>query len=116
MAPHTTREIITRDGESESVRETSVGWKVVCGGAAGTVAGVVTYPNDTVRRRLQLQGGSSNEILYKNALDCWKTMWKKEGIASYFRGMSANLIRVVPNHAIQFGMYGLFVDIFAKYH
>jgi hypothetical protein len=30
-------------------------WKLSIGAAAGTAAGVVMFPNDTVRRRLQLQ-------------------------------------------------------------
>lgn len=45
----------TKDGYGGGVAS-NVTRKVVFGGAGGVMAGILTYPNDTVRRLLQLQG------------------------------------------------------------
>eukprot|EP00978_Attheya_sp_CCMP212_P001556 scaffold3197_cov52-Attheya_sp.AAC.1 len=40
-------------------------WRKVCyGGAGGVMAGIITYPNDTVRRMLQLQGSRGTTDVY----------------------------------------------------
>jgi len=49
-------------------------------------AGLATYPLDTLRRRLAMQGGRV-EPDYWNAVDCLKKMIEKEGVKSLFRGV-----------------------------
>ena len=39
--------------------------KVVFGGLGGVMAGIITYPNDTVRRLLQLQGSEGTTHVFK---------------------------------------------------
>eukprot|EP00957_Ditylum_brightwellii_P159623 12150825-Ditylum_brightwellii.AAC.1 len=40
-------------------------WRKMCfGGAGGVMAGLITYPNDTVRRMLQLQGSRGTTAVY----------------------------------------------------
>lgn len=57
-----------------------------------TVAGVVSYPFDTVRRRMMMQAGKS-EILYKNTAHCWKVIFQTEGFGGFFKGALTNAIR-----------------------
>lgn len=57
-----------------------------------TLAGVISYPFDTVRRRMMMQAGRS-EILYKNTLDCWVKIAKNEGYSAFFKGALSNAIR-----------------------
>ena len=57
-----------------------------------TIAGVVSYPFDTVRRRMMMQAGRS-EILYKNTADCWVKIAKNEGYSAFFKGALTNAIR-----------------------
>lgn len=57
-----------------------------------TVAGVVSYPFDTVRRRMMMQSGRT-DILYKNTLDCWAKIAKNEGSRAFFKGALSNAIR-----------------------
>jgi len=57
-----------------------------------TIAGVVSYPFDTVRRRMMMQSGSG-EILYTSTLDCWSKILRKEGVGAFFKGALSNAIR-----------------------
>jgi solute carrier family 25 (adenine nucleotide translocator) protein 4/5/6/31 len=57
-----------------------------------TIAGVVSYPFDTVRRRMMMQAGKK-EVLYKNTADCWVKIYQKEGVKGFFKGALTNAIR-----------------------
>jgi len=57
-----------------------------------TVAGIVSYPFDTVRRRMMMQAGRG-EILYTSAFDCWRKIFVKEGPRAFFKGALSNAIR-----------------------
>ena len=78
---------------------------------AGTIAGmtaqIVTYPLDTVRRRMQLNGGHGLEKAYLNSFDCIKKIALQEGVRGFFKGMVPNLVKIPPAAAIQFSMYDL---------
>lgn len=48
--------------------------------AVTTVAGLISYPLDTVRRRMMMQAGrSAAEIQYTSTFDCWRKVMKNEG-------------------------------------
>jgi len=58
------------------------------------IAGVVSYPFDTVRRRMMMQSGRSDRPKeYKNTLDCWFKIAKNEGAGAFFRGALSNVLR-----------------------
>ncbi|XP_012261845.1 ADP,ATP carrier protein 2 [Athalia rosae] len=59
-----------------------------------TVAGIVSYPFDTVRRRMMMQSGRAKaEILYKSTAHCWSTIYKTEGGNAFFKGAFSNVLR-----------------------
>lgn len=59
-----------------------------------TVAGIVSYPFDTVRRRMMMQSGlKGGDVLYKNTLHCWATIAKSEGTGAFFKGAFSNVLR-----------------------
>ncbi|XP_058793094.1 ADP,ATP carrier protein 2 [Phymastichus coffea] len=59
-----------------------------------TVAGIVSYPFDTVRRRMMMQSGrAKSEILYKSTMHCWSTIAKTEGTGAFFKGAFSNVLR-----------------------
>ncbi|KAF5281426.1 hypothetical protein FQR65_LT14697 [Abscondita terminalis] len=59
-----------------------------------TIAGIVSYPFDTVRRRMMMQSGrKKTEILYKSTMHCWATIAKTEGGAAFFKGAFSNVLR-----------------------
>uniref|UniRef100_A0A672PTX6 ADP/ATP translocase n=1 Tax=Sinocyclocheilus grahami TaxID=75366 RepID=A0A672PTX6_SINGR len=104
------------------------------------VAGVVSYPFDTVRRRMMMQSGRKGgiqhtfkhmhcssssmhlfqfrplsfvfpaDIMYTGTLDCWRKIARDEGAKAFFKGALSNVFR---------GMGGAFVlvlyDEFKKF-
>jgi len=57
-----------------------------------TASGIISYPFDTVRRRMMMQSGRA-DILYKNTLHCWGKILKDEGPGAFFKGALSNVIR-----------------------
>uniref|UniRef100_A0AAZ3NNG1 ADP/ATP translocase n=1 Tax=Oncorhynchus tshawytscha TaxID=74940 RepID=A0AAZ3NNG1_ONCTS len=65
------------------------------------VAGLTSYPFDTVRRRMMMQSGrKGGDIMYTGTIDCWKKIARDEGGKAFFKGAWSNVLR---------GMGGAFV-------
>jgi len=90
--------------------------KMMFGGLGGVMAGLLTYPNDTVRRLLQLQGSRGTATQYKGYWDCVRQTYRDHGIARFYRGLTINIIRMAPNAAVQFGSYELLKQWSANWH
>ena len=60
-----------------------------------TIAGIIAYPIDTVRRRMMMQSGNTAEQrLYHGSIDCTKKIFANEGgISPFFKGCLSNVIR-----------------------
>jgi len=60
-----------------------------------TFAGLVSYPLDTIRRRMVMQSGrTANEIHYKNSWECCKKIYSYEGgINGFYKGALTNVFR-----------------------
>lgn len=72
------------------------------------VASMVTYPHEVLRTRLQIQRKSSN----MKASGIWETLlsiWHKQGFRGFYRGLSVNLLRTVPNSAMTILTYELLI-------
>eukprot|EP00939_MAST-03C_sp_MAST-3C-sp1_P003715 g3715.t1 len=89
-------------------------WQLACGASAGTAAGVVMYPNDTVRRLMQVQTAKGRNRKYLHAIDCYRQVLRDHGPTRFYRGLVSYLIRVVPNAAIQFAAFEVFKTIFTE--
>lgn len=57
-----------------------------------TIAGIISYPFDTIRRRMMMQAGRG-EILYTSSFDCARKLAAKEGMGSFFKGAFSNILR-----------------------
>lgn len=63
---------------------------------ATSLAGVISYPFDTVRRRMMMMAGrqqSGGEIQYNSTLDCWRKIARNEGLRTFFKGGWSNILR-----------------------
>ena len=59
-----------------------------------TIAGITSYPFDTVRRRMMMQSGlAKDKIIYKNTAHCWAKIMKSEGPSAFFKGAFSNILR-----------------------
>jgi hypothetical protein len=76
--------------------------KMIFGGIGGVAAGMITYPNDTVRRLMQLQGSRGTETSYSGYWDCVRKTYRAEGLSRFYRGATINIIRMAPNSASKF--------------
>jgi hypothetical protein len=79
--------------------------KLMAGAIAGCAAGAFMFPNDTVRKLLQMQTPIDGGPPFKSALDCWKRTYKNEGITRFYRGVFPYMLRIAPGSAIQFAVY-----------
>lgn len=55
-------------------------------------SGVISYPFDTVRRRLMMQSGGK-ERMYTGTVHAWKTIAANEGPRAFFKGALSNILR-----------------------
>lgn len=72
------------------------------GAIAGAVAQTLTYPFDLLRRRFQVlnMGNSELGFKYNSVMDALVTIGRKEGFRGYYKGLTANIFKVVPSMAV----------------
>lgn len=78
------------------------------GGVAACVAEASTFPIDTAKTRLQLQGQKTDRVLYRpysGVLDVWRRIAAEEGPAVLYRGLGPALLRQASYGTIKFGLY-----------
>merc|ERR1712216_1113677 len=70
--------------------------KFVVAQIAVTASGLVAYPFDTVRRRLQMESDRPiADRMYKGTIDCGAKVLKNEGFGGMYKGALANIFRGV---------------------
>jgi solute carrier family 25 (adenine nucleotide translocator) protein 4/5/6/31 len=72
-----------------------LGWVVT------VTAGLMSYPIDTIRRRMMMTSGQA--VKYKNSLDCAAQVLKNEGFMSLMKGAGANVLRGVAGAGVLAG-------------
>ncbi|ORX61637.1 mitochondrial carrier [Hesseltinella vesiculosa] len=78
------------------------------GAIAGGIEGVVTYPTEYVKTRLQLQAGGSlaaGEIRFKGPVDCLVQTVRHHGIGAIYTGVSALAIGNAAKAGVRFLTY-----------
>jgi solute carrier family 25 (mitochondrial adenine nucleotide translocator), member 4/5/6/31 len=76
------------------------------------VAGLASYPIDTVRRRMMMTSGQA--VKYKSSLDAFNQIVAKEGFNSLFKGAGANILRAIAGAGVLSGYDQLQVLVFGK--
>jgi hypothetical protein len=86
----------------------SFGARLLAGAGSGVVAQSATYPIDTVRRKMQMDGQLGTPRLYKaGSLDCAVQLYRVHGVGVFYRGLLVNAIKTTPGAAIQFAAYDM---------
>merc|ERR1719213_1389333 len=61
---------------------------------AVSASGIISYPLDTMQRRLQIEASKpAGEQMYSGMADCFGKILKNEGPAGFFKGALANVLR-----------------------
>lgn len=71
--------------------DASLGASFALGYGVTVSAGILSYPIDTIRRRMMMTSGQA--VKYNGSLDCTAQIMKNEGIKSFFKGAGANVLR-----------------------
>jgi len=80
----------------------NVGLSFLLGWAVTITAGLMSYPIDTIRRRMMMTSGGSG-VKYKGAIDCGVQIMKNEGFMSMMKGAGANILRGVAGAGVLAG-------------
>jgi len=67
--------------------------KFAVGYAVTVTAGLLSYPLDTIRRRMMMTSGGKDSGKYKSSIDCGVQIMKNEGIKSMYKGAGSNILR-----------------------
>ncbi|XP_051129871.1 probable ADP,ATP carrier protein At5g56450 [Andrographis paniculata] len=86
----TVKEMMMAAEESRS--EVALWKRWVAAQAVTSGAGLVSYPFDTVRRRVMMQSGAE-EPMYRSTAECWRKIYRAEGVGSFYRGAMSNIFR-----------------------
>ena len=76
------------------------------------VAGLASYPIDTIRRRMMMTSGEA--VQYKGSIDCAQQILKQKGVAAFFNGASANILRGIAGALVISGYDRLQLIFFGK--
>jgi len=72
-------------------------------------AGLMSYPIDTIRRRMMMTSGTA--VKYKGSIDCATQILKNEGFMSMMKGAGANILRGVAGAGVISGF-----DVVTKFY
>lgn len=78
---------------------------MAAGACSAVIARAVTYPPDTVKARLQVQGAAGSAYRYTGTLNAFSKIAQAEGIAGFYRGYLSIIATVIPANACYFTAY-----------
>jgi len=90
-------------------KDAGVGISFLLGWAVTVTAGLMSYPIDTVRRRMMMTSGGG--VKYKGSMDCFVQIMKNEGFMSLMKGAGANILRGVAGAGVLAG-FDKFKDLY----
>ncbi|XP_037630416.1 mitochondrial uncoupling protein 2-like isoform X1 [Sebastes umbrosus] len=93
--------------------------KIFSAGTAGCVADLVTFPLDTAKVRLQIQGESKpslegQRLKYRGVFGTIVTMVKTEGPRSLYSGLVAGLQRQMSFASVRIGLYDTMKQFYTR--
>eukprot|EP01135_Chromosphaera_perkinsii_P002443 Nk52_evm49s223 gene=Nk52_evmTU49s223 len=95
-------------GAKKPIKQEGLTWRpFVFGGLASMTAEVFTFPIDTSKTRLQIQGQGGNlaQLKYRGMFHAIYLIGKEEGARALFNGIAPSLMRQATYGTIKIGIY-----------
>mmetsp|Transcript_20608 Transcript_20608/g.27152 ORF Transcript_20608/g.27152 Transcript_20608/m.27152 type:complete len:334 (+) Transcript_20608:81-1082(+) len=107
------RTVHVNENTDEIEIEPSVLGTLLCGSLSGIFSSLITFPIDVIRRRMQIEGLMEHKgaVQPHGPLDELKWIMKKEGVGGLYRGLNAELLKVVPMVGTTFLTYETMKDL-----
>ncbi|KAI9229218.1 MAG: mitochondrial carrier protein [Piptocephalis tieghemiana] len=87
---------------------------LVAASTAKLIAAIVTYPHEVIRTRMREAPSPGKPPKYTGLLQTLRVILDQEGFRALYGGLTAHLMRVVPNAAILFVCYEGTVSLFSS--
>ena len=81
---------------------------LLSGGAAGTIASCITNPLEVIKIQLQSSSAAVGELAIAgatNPISIGRTIFAKDGILGFWKGMKPTLIGIIPGRSVYFFSY-----------
>jgi len=66
------------------------------GATSGTVGAAAVYPMNVIRTRMQAQGTAQHPQTYDGVFDAIRKTYTIDGVRGFYRGLTPNLLKVIP--------------------
>ncbi|CAH2354652.1 mitochondrial thiamine pyrophosphate carrier 1 [[Candida] railenensis] len=92
-------------------------WKLSAGALSSFVGGVLIYPLDVLRKRYQVASMAGGELgfQYKSVTHALVTIFTTEGFFGAYKGLTANLYKIVPSMAVSWFCYDTLKEAINKW-
>ncbi|KAM9924230.1 hypothetical protein OXX59_004679 [Metschnikowia pulcherrima] len=92
-------------------------WKLGAGAISSFMSGVLIYPLDLLRKRYQVASMAGGELgfQYRSVSHALVTIFKQEGFFGAYKGLTANLYKIVPSMAVSWLCYDSLKEFFATW-
>ncbi|EGW33393.1 uncharacterized protein SPAPADRAFT_50276 [Spathaspora passalidarum NRRL Y-27907] len=92
-------------------------WKLSAGAFSSFVGGVIIYPLDVLRKRYQVASMAGGELgfQYRSVAHALVSIFKTEGFFGAYKGLSANLYKIVPSMAVSWLCYDSLKKAFSEW-
>jgi len=101
------------DNEDDADNNSKLSWgeRILCAQTISLTAGTLSYPFDSIRRRMMMQAGvPRNERRYRSSIDCVAQVFRAEGVRGFYLGLAPNIVRSVGGALLL-----VFYDTFRTY-
>uniref|UniRef100_A0A8B9C723 Mitochondrial 2-oxodicarboxylate carrier n=1 Tax=Anser brachyrhynchus TaxID=132585 RepID=A0A8B9C723_9AVES len=76
--------------------------QIAAGGSAGLVEICLMHPLDVVKTRFQIQRGKTDPTSYKSLGDSFRTIFQREGLLGFYKGIFPPILAETPKRAVKF--------------
>lgn len=92
-------------------------WKLSAGAFSSFVGGVLIYPLDLLRKRYQVASMAGGELgfQYKSVFHALTSIFVNEGFFGAYKGLTANLYKIVPSMAVSWLCYDTMKSAIARW-